>query len=175
MGTGRSTSSSRPSLRGLSSPRSAILVFGLRVVRRSPSRYTRDRAPCSTRRWLGRRTRSCRRCVDASEPFRREELRSCRDVGSAREALRSHRSNRSGSRNAIDLESCAVRVEPRTLVSLQAFLKPGGHLFLFRGPGGADVAESLTPALNWLATYPLVDALRSRLVVLQKTAIGRRF
>jgi 16S rRNA (guanine527-N7)-methyltransferase len=69
----------------------------------------------------------------------------------------------------------AVRVEPRTLVSLQAFLKPGGHLFLFRGPGGADVAESLTPALTWLATYPLVDALRSRLVVLKKTAIGRRF
>jgi 16S rRNA (guanine527-N7)-methyltransferase len=67
----------------------------------------------------------------------------------------------------------AVRVEPRTLISLQAFLKPGGQLFLFRGPGGADVAESLTPALAWLATYPLVDALRSRLVVLKKTAIGR--
>jgi 16S rRNA (guanine527-N7)-methyltransferase len=67
----------------------------------------------------------------------------------------------------------AVRVEPGTLVSLQAFLKPGGQLLLFRGPGGADVAESLTPALNWLATYPLVEALRSRLVVLQKTAIGR--
>jgi 16S rRNA (guanine527-N7)-methyltransferase len=68
----------------------------------------------------------------------------------------------------------AIRVEPRTLVSLQAFLKPGGQLFLFRGPGGADVADSLTPALIWLATYPLVDALRSRLVVLRKTAIGRR-
>jgi len=67
----------------------------------------------------------------------------------------------------------AVRVEPRMLVSLQAFLKPAGQLFLFRGPGGADVAESLTPALTWLATYPLVEALRSRLVVLQKTAIGR--
>ena len=68
----------------------------------------------------------------------------------------------------------AVRVEPRTLVSLQAFLKPAGQLFLFRGPGGAEVADSLTPALVWLATYPLVDALRSRLVVLQKTSIGRR-
>ena len=67
----------------------------------------------------------------------------------------------------------AVRVEPRTLVSLQAFLKPGGQLFAFRGPTGAVVAESLTPALTWLATYPLVDALRSRLVVLEKTAIGR--
>ncbi|HUE86818.1 MAG TPA: 16S rRNA (guanine(527)-N(7))-methyltransferase RsmG [Vicinamibacterales bacterium] len=68
----------------------------------------------------------------------------------------------------------AVRVEPRTLISLQAFLKPAGELFLFRGPGGAEVSESLTPALVWLATYPLVDALRSRLVVLQKTSIGRR-
>lgn len=67
----------------------------------------------------------------------------------------------------------AVRVEPRTLVSLQAFLRPGGQLMLFRGPGGADVADSLTPPLSWLATYPLVDSLRSRLVVLQKNAIGR--
>ena len=67
----------------------------------------------------------------------------------------------------------AVRVEPRTLVSLQAFLKPSGELFLFRGPGGADVSDALTPALNWLATYPLVESLRSRLVVLRKTSIGR--
>lgn len=68
----------------------------------------------------------------------------------------------------------AVRVEPRTLLSLQAFLKPGGQLLLFRGPGGADVANSLTPPLSWLATYPLVDALRSRLVVLRKDSVGRR-
>jgi 16S rRNA (guanine527-N7)-methyltransferase len=68
----------------------------------------------------------------------------------------------------------AVRVEPRTLVGLQAFLRPGGQLFLFRGPGGADVSDSLTPPLSWSATYPLVDSLRSRLVVLQKNQIGRR-
>ncbi len=67
----------------------------------------------------------------------------------------------------------AVRVEPRTLVTLQAFLRPGGQLFLFRGPGG-EVGHSLTPPLSWLATYPLIDGLRSRLVVLKKTAIGRR-
>jgi 16S rRNA (guanine527-N7)-methyltransferase len=67
----------------------------------------------------------------------------------------------------------AVRVEPRTLVTLQAFLKPGGQLFLFRGPGGADLATSITPPLSWLATYPLIDELRSRLVVLRKTAVGR--
>lgn len=65
----------------------------------------------------------------------------------------------------------AVRVEPRTLVSLQAFLKPGGHLLLFRGPGGADVATAITPPLAWVATYPLVESLRSRLVVLKKQKI----
>ena len=75
---------------------------------------------------------------------------------------------------AVDLVTIrAVRVEPRTLLSLQAFLKPGGQLMLFRGPGGANVADSLTPPLTWLATYPLVDALRSRLVVLRKTSVGR--
>jgi len=68
----------------------------------------------------------------------------------------------------------AVRVEPRTLVTLQAFLRPGGQLFLFRGPGGADVADSLTPPLAWVATYPLIEELRSRLVVLTKSPVGRR-
>jgi 16S rRNA (guanine527-N7)-methyltransferase len=67
----------------------------------------------------------------------------------------------------------AVRVEPRTLVSLQAFLKPGGHLFLFRGPGGAEVADAAVLPLTWIATYPLVESLRSRLVVFQKGRIGR--
>ena len=67
----------------------------------------------------------------------------------------------------------AVRVEPRTLVTLQAFLRPGGQLFLFRGPGG-ELLNSLTPPLSWLATYPLIDGLRSRLIVLKKTAVGRR-
>jgi 16S rRNA (guanine527-N7)-methyltransferase len=67
----------------------------------------------------------------------------------------------------------AVRVEPRTLLTLQAFLRPGGQLFLFRGPGGADVADSVTPPLSWVATFPLIEELRSRLVVLTKTAVGR--
>jgi 16S rRNA (guanine527-N7)-methyltransferase len=68
----------------------------------------------------------------------------------------------------------AVRVEPRTLLSLQAFLKPAGQLFLFRGAAGGGATESATPPLSWHATYPLVDSLRSRLVVLQKTNVGRR-
>jgi 16S rRNA (guanine527-N7)-methyltransferase len=68
----------------------------------------------------------------------------------------------------------AVRVEPRTLVSLQAFLRPGGQMFLFRGAGGSDLANAITPPLSLTATYPLVESLRSKLVVLTKNDIGRR-
>ena len=41
----------------------------------------------------------------------------------------------------------AVRVEQRTLMSLQAFLKPGGQLFLFRGPAG-DMSDGVAPPLR---------------------------
>jgi 16S rRNA (guanine527-N7)-methyltransferase len=62
----------------------------------------------------------------------------------------------------------AVRVESRVLVTLQAFAKPGGHVFLFRGSGHSDPSESVTPLVTWKATYPLIESLRSRLVVLEK-------
>jgi 16S rRNA G527 N7-methylase RsmG len=62
----------------------------------------------------------------------------------------------------------AVRVEPRVLLTLQAFAKPGGQIFLFRGSGHADPSEIVTPPLTWKATYPLIESLRSRLVVLEK-------
>lgn len=61
----------------------------------------------------------------------------------------------------------AVRAEPRVLMMLQAFVRPGGQLFLFRGPSAAG-AETITPPLAWAATFPLADSLRSRLVVLDK-------
>jgi 16S rRNA (guanine527-N7)-methyltransferase len=67
----------------------------------------------------------------------------------------------------------AVRVETRVLMSLQAFVRPNGHLFLFRGPTGADFSEAVHPPLTWKATYPLIESLRSRLVVLEKRTIGR--
>jgi 16S rRNA (guanine527-N7)-methyltransferase len=62
----------------------------------------------------------------------------------------------------------AVRIEIRVLMMLQAFVRPGGQLFLFRGAVGADPSETVTPPLAWLATYPLVEPQRSRLVVLSK-------
>ena len=67
----------------------------------------------------------------------------------------------------------AVRLEPRTLMTLQAFVRPGGLLFLFRGSTAADPSETVAPPLAWKATYPLLESLRSRLVVLERHPIGR--
>ena len=61
----------------------------------------------------------------------------------------------------------AIRVEVRALFTLQAFVKRGGLLFLFRGPSGPDIPE-IVPPLRWIATVPLIEALQSRLTVLQK-------
>jgi 16S rRNA (guanine527-N7)-methyltransferase len=66
----------------------------------------------------------------------------------------------------------AVRVEARVVGTLQAFAKPGGLVFLFRGSGHSDPSESVTPPLAWKATYPLIESLRSRLVVLEKRAVA---
>ncbi len=62
----------------------------------------------------------------------------------------------------------AVRVESRMLLTLQAFVRPGGLVLLFRGSGTSTQSESVTPPLSWQATYPLIESLRSRLVVLAK-------
>src|SRR6185295_6431420 len=62
----------------------------------------------------------------------------------------------------------AVRAEVRTLLTLQAFLRPGGQVFWFRGPSGPDVPGDLIYPMSWTATYPLVESLRSRLVVMTK-------
>ena len=73
---------------------------------------------------------------------------------------------------ALDLVSIrAVRIETRTLLTLQAFLRPGGKLLLFRGAGKSDLEDSPPPPLAWMATYPLVDSLHSKLVVLSKTRV----
>jgi 16S rRNA (guanine527-N7)-methyltransferase len=73
---------------------------------------------------------------------------------------------------ACDLISMrAVRIEARMLNTIQAFLRPGGHVMLFRGPDG-PVEPMVVPPLQWVDTYPLVDALQSRATLLQKRTIG---
>ncbi len=74
---------------------------------------------------------------------------------------------------ALDLVSIrAVRIETRTLLTLQAFLKTGGKLLLFRGSSRSELEDSPPPPLTWMATYPLVDSLHSKLVVLSKTRVS---
>ena len=63
----------------------------------------------------------------------------------------------------------AVRAETRALMNLQAFVKPGRHIFLFRA--AAESPRDLTPPLEWAATFPLIESLRSRLIVLRKRGL----
>jgi len=65
----------------------------------------------------------------------------------------------------------AVRVDPRALMSLQAFLKDRGCFFLFRSVAGSD-EPVVPPPLRWTATYPLVETLQSRLVIVEKGSVG---
>lgn len=67
----------------------------------------------------------------------------------------------------------AVRIEPKVMMTLQAFLRPKGQLLLFRAATRGDITESFSPPLIWKATYPLIRSLRSRLVVLEKVRVGR--
>jgi 16S rRNA (guanine527-N7)-methyltransferase len=60
----------------------------------------------------------------------------------------------------------AVRADVRVLMSLQAFVKPGGQIFLFRSADG--VPAELKPPLTAVAAFPLADSIQSRLVVLRK-------
>jgi 16S rRNA G527 N7-methylase RsmG len=66
----------------------------------------------------------------------------------------------------------AVRIEPRTLNTLQAFLRPGGEMLLFRGPSGPAAPGVVVPPLEWQGTHPLVESLQSRLTILRKRVVG---
>lgn len=62
----------------------------------------------------------------------------------------------------------AVRTEQKLMTKLQAFLRLGGRIMLFRSAGGSDVPPLVAPPLVYEATVPLVESLRSRLVVLRR-------
>ena len=62
----------------------------------------------------------------------------------------------------------AVRLELKLLVKLQAFLRTRGRILMFRSGVGLDAPPTVVPPLVYEATLPLVESLRSRLVVLRK-------
>ncbi len=61
----------------------------------------------------------------------------------------------------------AVKVDGKTLVGLQSFLKPGGLLFLF-GTGSNVAPKSAPPQLSQAANHVLLKKWGSQLEVLQK-------
>lgn len=65
----------------------------------------------------------------------------------------------------------AVKLDSSTLLGIQAFLKPGGHLLNFAA--GADPAAP-PPPLRLRAIHTLIPENQSRLVVIQKQRIGPR-
>lgn len=67
----------------------------------------------------------------------------------------------------------AVRIDARTLTGIQAFVKPKGRFFLFR-PVGPVADIDVPPTLALAEAMPLVESLRSQLVILEKRAVGRR-
>lgn len=68
----------------------------------------------------------------------------------------------------------AVRIDTKTLTTLQAFLRAGGQMLLFQGADVADDALKREPTLRRVAAHPLVPALRSQLVILAKERLGPR-
>ena len=66
----------------------------------------------------------------------------------------------------------AVRVEARIMHTVQAFVRPAGQILLFRGPTGPSVPTVVVPPLEFVETYPLVDALQSRVTILAKRNVG---
>jgi len=75
-------------------------------------------------------------------------------------------------RSSMDVVSVrAVRVEADVLMTLQTFLRPGGHMIVFKGAGAEEVASAAQPPLRWIATYSLLEHLNSKLVLLEKSAV----
>lgn len=65
----------------------------------------------------------------------------------------------------------AVKLDGSKLMSLQAFIKPGGYLFNFAGGSDPFVPP---PPLRLRAMHTLIPEHQSRLVVIQKQRIGVR-
>lgn len=62
----------------------------------------------------------------------------------------------------------AVRVDARSMATLEAFLKPGAAIFLFTTAGREDISAALPPSLSLTGDLALIESLRSRLVIVEK-------
>lgn len=103
--------------------------------------------------------------------FLREALRHLGSDGTVETARFEELLTRPDLHEAFDVLTLrAVRAEARTLRSLQAFVRPGGKVFLFKsGQVAAAAFAPSVPPLKWESSHPLGP--NSTLVVVQKLAI----
>jgi 16S rRNA (guanine527-N7)-methyltransferase len=66
----------------------------------------------------------------------------------------------------------AVRVDAKLMTTLQAFLRPGGHMLSFVSTGTKQIDP--VPPMAVVGVYDLLRENRSRLIVLGKTSVGLR-
>lgn len=108
--------------------------------------------------------------------FLREAVRRLGLADTAVEARRFEElTGRTPLEGAFDLVTLrAVRVDAAVRRGVQTFLRDGGALFLFTGARDEELPAAVEPPLVLHATYPLVESLGSRLVVLRKEAAPRQ-
>jgi 16S rRNA G527 N7-methylase RsmG len=63
----------------------------------------------------------------------------------------------------------AVKADKKTLIGLQALIKPGGLLLLFQ-TGVSGERLSTPPQLDWSVSHSLLPALNTELVIFRKGA-----
>jgi 16S rRNA (guanine527-N7)-methyltransferase len=102
--------------------------------------------------------------------FLREALRHLTLTGSVESSRFEELLTRADFHEAFDFLSIrAVRTELRTLNSLQAFVRPGGRLLLFKSTGATGGGLDLVPPLRWVDAVPLAPG--SELQMLEKLRI----
>jgi 16S rRNA (guanine527-N7)-methyltransferase len=63
-----------------------------------------------------------------------------------------------------------IKADPRTLLTVQAFLKSEGRIFLFRSSSPKAAMPLVSPTLSWEATHPLLAS--SQLAILRRPAFS---
>lgn len=148
-----------PLVAGRHLPHGGVALIDIGSGSGSPGIPLRIAAPTGSLTLVESKTR---KAVFLSEALRHLELERARVETARYEQLLT----RPELHEAFDVLSIrAVRIEPKTLLTLQAFLRPAGQLFWFTSTNAQ--APSVVP-LAHLATYPLLESLRSSLVILAK-------
>lgn len=81
-------------------------------------------------------------------------------------------------RQAIQNAAClltirALKLSPAVLKHLGSLIKPGGRIFVFTSENFSGISKMLEQPFSQQATFPLVESLKSHLVVIRKGSIEK--